>query len=414
MRNILLVSKREYLEQIHGHAFIVSTIMLPVLILGMLTWRFIANKASTTERHIVIVSDNAELGRITRNALLSNIRGRLIVNVVTPLTSNNLRTLEKQVVSKVIDGVCTVDISSSGDIQSSFTTRPSEEFDLLRIETAINRAAVRARMTTYGLMPNDVNFILKKASVNAYSIDKYGLKKQVNKKNTFLKPLIMIFLLSMPILLYGLDTARAIIEEKSSRIFEVMLSVASPDDLLAGKLIGVGAVGLTQMSIWGGSLALLLGSSLFNFRSIGTFPLQLTFTEGVIFLVYFVLNFAIFNSLFSGLAATCETAQDLQKFMPIIITPLYVSVGILPVLLNDPSSKLAIVASIFPFTSPYVMISRMGLELVPLWQVEISIGILTLSSWIVLWLSSRLYSASILMYGKRTTLQELLRALQNS
>jgi len=414
LRNIILVAKREYLEQIHGHAFIISTIMLPVLILGMLTWSFIANKASTAVRHIVIVSDNAELGHLTRNALLSNIGGRLTVDVVTPLTSNNMRALEKQVVSKAIDGVFNIDISSSGDIESSFITRPSEEFNLLRIETAVNRAAVRMRMITHGLMPDDVNLILKKASVEAYSIDKYGQRKQIKKKNTFLKPLIMIFLLSMPILLYGLDTARAIIEEKSSRIYEVMLSVTSPDDVLAGKLIGVGAVGLTQMSIWGGSLALLLASSLFNVRPIGTFSVQLTFTEGLMFLVYFVLNFAIFNALFSGLAATCETAQDLQKFMPIAITPLYVSVGILPILLKDPNSKLAIVASLFPFTSPYVMISRMGLELVPLWQVAISIGILTLSSWIVLWLSSRLYRAGILMYGKRTTLQELLRSLRYS
>ena len=224
----------------------------------------------------------------------------------------------------------------------------------------------------------------------------------------------MMLLLSMPIMLYGLDMARAIIEEKSSRIFEVMLSVARPDDLLAGKLLGVGAVGLTQIAIWVVAATLFLGSALAATLMTGDFSIHFTLLEGLLFPVYFILGFALFSAIFSGFAATCETAQDLQKFMPVAIIPLYLSMGLLPVLLKDPNSIWSVAATIFPLTSPYVMLPRMGLETVPLWQLGASIVLLVLSIWAVLWFSSRLYRVGILLYGKRATLPELIRWLRYS
>jgi ABC-2 type transport system permease protein len=231
---------------------------------------------------------------------------------------------------------------------------------------------------------------------------------------TFSKAMVMAFLLTMPILLYGMDMARSVIEEKSSRIFEVMLSVARPDELLTGKLIGVGAVGLTQIAIWVVAAALLTGSALAAPLLSGDFELHFSWAEGVFFPLYFLLGFFLYSSLFSGLAATCETAQELQMYMPLAVIPVWLSFGILPLLLNNPSSVWAMAASLFPFTAPFVMIPRMGLEMPPVWQFAVSIGLMVLSIWAVLWFSSRLYRVGILMYGKRATLPELLRWLRYS
>jgi ABC-2 type transport system permease protein len=218
----------------------------------------------------------------------------------------------------------------------------------------------------------------------------------------------------MPIMLYGLDMARAIIEEKTSRIFEVMLSVARADDLLAGKLVGVGAVGLTQIAIWMIAAMLFMGSALAATALTGDFAIHFSWMEGLLFPIYFVLGFALFSAMFSGLAATCETSQDLQKFMPLAIIPLYLSMGLLPVLLKDPNSVWAVAATLCPLTAPYIVLPRMGMAAVPLWQLAASIVLLILSIWAVLWLSSRLYRVGILMYGKRATLPELVRWLRYS
>ncbi len=124
----------------------------------------------------------------------------------------------------------------------------------------------------------------------------------------------MVFLLTMPILLYGMDMARSIIEEKTSRIFEVMLAVARPDDLLAGKLLGVGAVGLTQIAIWVMAAALLTGSALAASRAHRRFCHSFLLAGGPALPGLLRAGLCLYSAFFSGLAATCETAQDLQMY----------------------------------------------------------------------------------------------------
>jgi ABC-2 type transport system permease protein len=193
-----------------------------------------------------------------------------------------------------------------------------------------------------------------------------------------------------------------------------MLSVARADDLLAGKMAGVGAVALTQILIWTIAATLLLGSALAASAFTGDFSLHFSWLEGLLFPVYFVLGFALFSAMFSGLAATCETSQDLQKFMALAIVPLYLSMGLLFVLLKDPNSVWSVAATLCPFTAPYIVLPRMGMTVVPYWQLGTSILLLVLTIWAMLWFSSRLYRVGILMYGKRATLPELVRWLRYS
>ncbi len=136
--------------------------------------------------------------------------------------------------------------------------------------------------------------------------------------------------------------------------------------------------------------------------------------EAVFFPVYFVLGFFLYSALFSGLAATCETAQELQMYMPLAAAPVWLSFGLIPLLLSDSNSIWAMAASLFPPTAPFVMMLRMGLGTVPPWQFAVSIALMLVSVWAVLWFSSRLYRVGILMYGKRATLPEILRWLRYS
>jgi ABC-2 type transport system permease protein len=255
---------------------------------------------------------------------------------------------------------------------------------------------------------------MKQVSIETLQLNKEGKTSKSNGMTSFYKSFVMAFLLTMPILLYGMDMARSVVEEKTSRIFEVMLAIARPDDLLAGKLLGVGAVGLTQIAIWVAAAALVTGSALAATLLTGDFAIHFSLAEALLFPVYFLLGFFLYSAFFSGLAATCETAQELQMYMPLAAVPVWLSFGILPLILGDPNSKWAIAASLFPPTAPFVMLPRMGIEMPPIWQFAASIGLMILSIWAVLWLSSRIYRVGILMYGKRATLPELLRWLRYS
>jgi len=213
---------------------------------------------------------------------------------------------------------------------------------------------------------------------------------------------------------YGLNVARSIIQEKTSRIFEVMLAIAKPGDMLAGKLIGVGAVGLTQILIWAALGAAVAGSALAGPMLSGTFSIHFSWVEGLLFPVYFVLGFLLYAALFAGLAATCETEQEMQMYAPLAALPVWLSFALIVVVVNNPDSLLSIAASLFPATAPIIMMLRMGTQTPPLWQIAASVGIMILSIWAVLWVSSRLYRVGILMYGKRATVPELLRWLRFS
>jgi ABC-2 type transport system permease protein len=181
-----------------------------------------------------------------------------------------------------------------------------------------------------------------------------------------------------------------------------------------GKLLGVGGVGFTQIAIWVAGATIFMGTSLAAALLTGDIAIRFSWAEGIFFPIYFVLGFALFSAIFSGLAATCETANDLQKFMWVAIIPLYTSMGLLGVMISDPNSAWSIAASLCPLTSPYVMIPRMGMAVVPFWQIALSVILLALATWGVLWLSARLYRVGILMYGKRATLPELVRWIRYS
>ena len=144
----------------------------------------------------------------------------------------------------------------------------------------------------------------------------------------------------------------------------------------------------------------------------GDFAIHFSWVEGMLFPVYFVLGYLLFSALFAGLAATCETEQELQMYMPLAAVPVWLSFGLILLIINDPNSVWSVAASLFPPTAPIVMFLRMASQTPPAWQFAVSIALLILSIWATLWFSSRLYRVGILMYGKRATLPELLRWLR--
>ncbi|MGA2559336.1 MAG: ABC transporter permease [Terracidiphilus sp.] len=415
MRNMLLIAKREYLEQIRGRAFKISTIALPLLVGALLAFTSYLGHKANTGRHIAIVSDDASLAAQVRQQMIEDRDAHYDVNVVAPASPAQREDLQDQVRAKTLDGVLLIDSSNPQKMTATFTSLSVADVSAYGgLQNALNRGAINERMLGKGISETEAGTMLAKVPIEALQLDKNGKVGKSTGSATVIKATLMLLLLSIPIMLYGLDMARAIIEEKTSRIFEVMLAVAKPTDLLAGKLLGVGAVGITQIAIWVVGAAAFMGTPLAAALLTGDIAIHFSWAEGIFFPVYFVLGFALFSAIFSGLAATCETSQDLQKFMWVAIVPLYMSMGILPVMIGDPNSAWSVAATLFPITSPYTMISRMGMAVVPLWQIGASVVLLVLAIWGVLWISSRLYRVGILMYGKRATLPELLRWLRYS
>ena len=224
----------------------------------------------------------------------------------------------------------------------------------------------------------------------------------------------MAFLLSFTVVMYGMNVGRSVIQEKTSRIFEVMLATVTPGDMLAGKLIGIGAVGLTQIGIWVTAAALFAGSAMGVRLMSGDMKIHVSVPEVVLFILYFVLGYALYSTLFAGLAATCDTEQELQQYSPLAAVPIWLSFGMIAFIVSNPNSVWSVAISMFPPCAPITMFLRLASQFPPYWQIALSLGLMVLSVYIVLWLSSRIYRVGILMYGKRATLPEMLRWLRYS
>jgi ABC-2 type transport system permease protein len=264
------------------------------------------------------------------------------------------------------------------------------------------------------MAPDQSEALLKGVAIQTFQVKRDGSVVKSNAEASFWKGYVMALLLSMTTMIYGLNVARSIIQEKTSRIFEVMLATVKPGDMLAGKLIGVGAVGLTQILIWVVAGAAILLSPFAAALMTGELQVHFSWTESILFPVYFLLGYLLYSSLFAGLAATCETEQELQMYMPLAAAPTWLSFALIVLVINDSNSPWSILASLFPPTAPIIMFLRMASEIPPLWQIGLSLSLMVVSIWVTLWFSSRLYRIGILMYGKRATLPELLRWLRYS
>jgi ABC-2 type transport system permease protein len=415
MRNILLIAKREYLEQIRGRAFRLSTILVPALLAIIVGVIYLSGRGAVAAKHIVIASSDAALADGIRAQLVDGKDAKFDVEVAAPARAEDRAALVKRVSAKAIDGFLWIETTAGKETTAVYISQSSGDFITNeKLGSALNRAMVSQRLTAAGIKATAVDALLKNIDIETMQVNKEGMEVKSNAMTSFYKGYLMAFLLSMTTVVYGMNVARSIIQEKTSRIFEVMLAIAKPSDMLAGKLIGVGAVGLTQIAIWAIAGGAIVTSAFAAPILSGSLSIHFSWIEGVLFPLYFVLGYLLYASLFAGLAATCETEQELQMYTPLAALPVWLSFALIVMVVNSPDSWISIAASLFPATAPIIMMLRMGSQMPPVWQFAASIGILAFSIWAVLWFSSRLYRVGILMYGKRATLPEILRWVRYS
>jgi ABC-2 type transport system permease protein len=416
MRNMWLVAKREFLEQIRGKAFRITTFGLPVLFAIIVGIGYTSSAGlGGTNRRLAIASSNAALANAIRAQLEHGATGRHNVTVVAPATPEDRAALINEVRSKAIDGLLVVATPpDAAPIATYFSGSSGDFITIKRLEDALNKGLVDEHLLGAGMSVAAANAVLKGVPISTYQVKSTGLPIASSAEASFWKGYVMALLLAMTTMVYGLNVARSIIQEKTSRIFEVMLATVKPTDMLAGKLIGVGAVGLAQIFIWLLAGAAIVATPFASAMMTGQFAVHFSWTEGILFPVYFLLGYLLYSSLFAGLGATCESEQELQMYMPLAAVPTWLSFALIIVIINNSNSPWAVAGSLFPPTAPIVMFLRMASEVPPAWEFAVSIGLLVVSIWATLWFASRVYRVGILMYGKRATIPELIRWLRYS
>ena len=425
MHNAWLVIQREYIERIRSKAFIIMTLLMPVFMAStILIPALLSNMRSGVTRRIVLVANNRELAEAIKQQLIAppiatdtQLRSakkseapRFAVEISTDTSDAERDRLRHDVSDGKIDGFLWLTDSDLANRKVVFSAKDVTDFgESIELRNAVQSALVKRQLGRKGMSEPEIESVLKPIDLDSIRIEKG--KEGASGVAVFLVSFTMVMLLYVNVLVYGFAVMRSIIEEKSSRIVEVLLSSVSAKQLLAGKIIGVGAVGLTQVAIW---LAIAGAFSLIGLSSTGSAlaNVHIPVIGVVAFGVYFVLGYFMYSTMYAALGSMVNSDQEAQQVQWPAMLPIIFAIVMATPVLQHPNSQLAFWASLFPFFTPILMFVRIMAETPPLWQILLSIVLMLLTTWGLLGLSSRIYRVGILMYGKRPTLPELRKWLR--
>ncbi len=433
MSILSLIIKREYIARVRNKSFLIMTFLSPLILVGMIMLiSYLTQLNSEEKRNIVVVDESGLFDTVffnTDQTTYFNLSdqgidaakeiakdeayyGLIFIN-------KNPRTAEKPI---IFYGDETPSFSFVGDIEKRIEKRLEDEN---LIAQGIDLEVLEGAKTTVDL--NIENFSGEKSSKMSNWV-KAGFGGGAG------------YLLMMFIIIYGNMVMRSVIEEKTNRIIEVIISSVKPFQLMLGKILGTTLAGITQFTIWvlvGGILLVVL-STFFGLDPSGASaasPMasqaqemaadsgmmvellqeiqKLPLLQLVIsFFIYFIGGYFLYSSIYAAIGAAVDNETDTQQFMLPIIMPLMLAiyVGFFAVI-DNPHGTVATVFSIIPLTSPIVMLMRIPFD-VPAWQLALSVGLLVLSFVATVWLGSKIYRVGILMYGKKPTYKELFKWLK--
>ncbi|MGB6131853.1 MAG: ABC transporter permease [Acidobacteriaceae bacterium] len=419
LRNILHVAKREYLERVRSRIFRVTTVLVPIGVGALL---FIGQRGDSkldVLPNLAIVSNNPALAAQVKAALLDSDVTQAnppTITVEAPETTGTIDGVNRAVAAHQIAGYLRLE-TQPGRIQPEATWVSTNSVDFMRksqMQSAVRRALMSQELLARGISPERVHDLMKNVTLTTMKL-KNGVAAESNSERSFAGAYALIIVLYGAVLIYGINIARSVVEEKTSRIFEVLLSTVSSDDLMMGKLVGVGAAGLTQMAIWAALLVIAAGSQFAVTYGIhGLSSLGVTTPELAFFAVFFLLGFYLYSALAAALGSTVSGEQDVQQFSLILISPLVVSVILMPYVMANPASTMSVVLSLIPPFTPIILYIRICAQMPPVWQIALGIALLAATVWGMIWLAARIYRIGVLMYGKRATLPEIVRWLRYS
>lgn len=424
MRKVWLVIKREYLTRVRTKAFIFSTVAIPVLLIGYFVFIVaVAGRHADKSLRIAIVDDAGGLAAPITGGLKEKLPdGEPAFRVVDTFEKPERRDrvlagLREQIIEGRLDACLLIPAGVLDGEKVEFQSRNPGDFTRAgSVRRAVTRAVVGRRLEKYHIPAQGLGKLIEGAGFKLVKVSKQGEAEE--RGQTFVMGFVAALLLYGTLISYGVATMRSVIEEKATHIVEILASSIRPLHLLAGKILGVAAVGLTQYGIWTISGGLLFGYGAAMAASLGSrassFHLHIPFLLAVYLVMFFLGGYFLYAALFAAVGAMVSTEQDAQQLQLPVIAPLILSLVVLNVILQDPDSTLSVVLSLIPFFSPVLMVFRMALQMPPFWQIALSFALLAVTTAGVVWISARVYRVGILMYGKRPSLVELLRWVRYS
>jgi len=419
LRNVWIVAKREYRARVRTRSFLLSTFATPILMgTFMLLPAFVAGSTASSMMHdaaqpvrIALVSDNRPLAELARGELMRGARGRYVVTTVSPASEIERAALTKRLNASQIDGYVWLDGPARASRRVVLTTTRMGDFILQsRLTTALSYAFAAERMVSRGNSADDVAATLQRVDLTA--VRPANSFSVYNAMRGAAVVFLLLFVMCFSMLSYGVMVMRSVMEEKTSRITEVLLCSTTAQELMTGKILGTGSVGLTQIAVWLAIAAFAASRSLYIRTAITV--LEVGPSLLIYFVVFYLLGYLLYSAIFAGVGAIFNSVDDAQQWNFVIILPLVASSALILPVATASDSATSVIASIIPFCAPILMFERIAVHDPPVWQIALSLIVMIATICAALFICGRIYRVGILMHGKRPSIREITRWLRHA
>ena len=431
MRKFRAVLKREYIQRVRARMFIVSTILLPVVmsLFGVVPAIILNIPAGGPMRVAVIdqtgklygrlaaalKSDEAAADETERNQAGPEMAGRDFrleqVSSIGPDAATERAKLDARLRAREIDGYLVLPATFMQDGKAEFfNNNPGDVISNRILQSALNRAVREQRLIEAKVDSETRQGLFKPLELESVKVGAAGQERD-SGGSSFVLVFAVGFIMYLAILMYGQVILGAVIEEKETRIAEILFSSIKPFTLMMGKLVGVSLVALTQLAIWGTAFAAfaLYGVNLLASRGLKMGIPNIPFAHYIYIALFFLLGYFIYATIYALVGSMVTTTQEGgQLAMPIILI-LVVSFYLFLPVSRSPDSSFSFWVSMIPFSAPVAMLVRIVTQTPPFWQIALSLLIGFGTVILITWLASRIYRVGMLMYGKRASLPEAWR-----
>ena len=417
LSRIKAVIRREYLERVRTKAFWISTLVVPFFLGAVMILPAYLAARGGGEYSVAVIDlsgrffdpVDAEVQR-----MLGDDDEKLSISLVRQDPGSDLEAtrerIKEQVQQKDFDGMLVIPAEMPDEGQPEYVAPNVAAFKLVSVlERSVNTVMVADRLTGAGLDPEKVRELTKRVGLRTMKLGKGGEETR-DRGQSFMLAYVFMMIIYVTVLMYGIYVMRGVLEEKSSHVIEVVISTVKPFELMLGKILGIGAVGLTQFLIWATLMAAISAPGAVSAMGISgmelpKIPAQLLF----FFVVYFVLGFLLYGTLYAGIGAAFDTEQEAQNFQGVITMFLIVPLVLMMQILNQPDGTLSVVLSLIPFFTPMLMFLRITLTPVPAIQLIASVVLMVGAILACTWVVAKIYRVGILMHGSKPKIKDLIR-----
>lgn len=417
-QKLMIIIKREYLTRVRTKAFIVITILLPIAIFVLLAAPVLFQMMDTDQTYKIAIKDDSNA---VYNEMIKIDSTRYIDS-----GTKTVEELRQEVIDEDIEGFIVI---NENELQNA------DSFEMIygghggiTLVTDVRddlRAAVREVRLDRAEASDEILAIFEsRPSLNTRTLTAEGTEAE---SNTFVLSAIgyvMAFIIYFAIFGYGGYVMRSVIEEKTNRIIEVVVSSVKPFELLLGKILGIGALGVTQFLVWiiaavgfftfgGPLLAMITGSG--NAPDAGEAAAAIPelpdvgIEVGIYFIIFFILGYFLYSAILAAVGSAVDSESDTQQLMLPITLPVILAIIMLPRVATAPDASFSVISSLIPFFSPILMVARIPITDVPFWQIGTSIILMIGTVILSLYLGAKIYSVGILSYGKSANFKELIK-----